>query len=340
MKSTLGLRGELRRFAAIVLFPTVLAAVSFTAVFAEESDSKKPKQDGDPLVLKLNDIYQETLDGDSNFQSFTGRQIIDGLPFQLDGWVELFGKTASSRSGGKGRPDTIKGIRIGRKFDELHLVHYTTWPDVEGETVAYVVLHYGDGTESILPLRYGYQVLDICNLPSYEKETIKDADTMICWRRGPVVFKAPMRLTKSKLVNPVPDKAVESMDLVSARHLASYHLMAATVANRRPVSPTDNPGDRHFDKKIVIHVVDADTGKPIEGALVTTGMSVVGEGVVGTPFYSSSSGEGAIPYPSRDTKSISATVEKEGYQSDWKYWPPSIPDSYTFRLKPTGAKDP
>lgn len=340
MDSALGVRG-IRRFSAIAVLPLALAAVSFAAAYADEGAAKKAKENGDPLVLNLKEYYQETLDGDSDFESFTGRQMIDGLPFQLDGWVELYGKTAASRSGGKGRPDTVKGIPIGRKFDELHLVHYTTWPDVEGETVAFVVLHYGDDTESVVPLRYGFQVLDVCNLPSYEKETIKDADTTICWRRPPVVYKAPMRLTKSKLVNPKPDVAVRAMDLVSARHLASYHLIAATVANRRAASNYHYAENRQFDKKVTIRVVDASTGKPIADALVTTGMNVVGEFVVGTPFYTSAGGEGVIPYPSRDTKSIYATVEKEGYQRAGNNWTSSvIPDTYVFRLRPIVENNP
>jgi hypothetical protein len=333
MKSECLLRGGLWRFGGIAFLLT-LAAIAGVAAYADELIAEKPIGNGEPLALNLADYYQEDLDSDSDFESFTGRQIVDGLPFEIKGEFELYGKTAASRTNGKGRPDHVKGIRIGRKFDELHLIHYTTWPDVEGETVAYVCVHYAGGSEAILPIRYGYQVLDICNLPSYEKETIKDPDTTICWRRAPVVYKAPMRLTKSKFVNPIPDEVVETMDLVSARHLASYHLMAATLANHRAVRAVQYPGDRHFDGKLVIHVLDATTGKPITDALVTTSMNVVDEGVVGTPFYTTSNGEGTIPYPTHDTKSISASVEKEGYQSDGAYWTSSIPNTFVFRLKP------
>jgi len=49
-----------------------------------------------------------------------------------------------------------------------------------------------------------------------------------------------------------------------------------------------------FDGKLIIHVVDNITGKPIEGALVDPGMTVDDEGVVASPFYTSSDGEGSI----------------------------------------------
>ena len=166
------------------------------------------------------------------------------------------------------------------------------------------------------------------------------------------MYKAPVRLFESRLVNPSPEKVVETMDMVSARNLAGYNLFAATVVdhrlgdapklkrNRRSVDTPKLTGDRHFDAKIVIRVVDDATDKPIAGALVQPGMFVLGEGVVGSPFYTSSAGKGRIPYPSEDTTKIWAQVEKDGYRSDAKGWQSPIPDTFIFRLKPIKAKSP
>ena len=83
---------------------------------------------------------------------------------------------------------------------------------------------------------------------------------------------------------------VETIDVVSARSLASYTLLAATVANRdpsRPITPppADNEPERKFDGKLVINVVDDVTGKPVEGALVAPDMTVEDEGVVASPLH-------------------------------------------------------
>jgi len=80
---------------------------------------------------------------------------------------------------------------------------------------------------------------DWYRLPSEEKELLTDPDTKICWRRPPVQYKSPIRLFKSKLTNPSPEKVVESMDVVSARNLATYTLIAVTVAKRES-GPSDH----------------------------------------------------------------------------------------------------
>jgi hypothetical protein len=305
-----------------------------------------------PLVLDISRYYHVQADNPADvLKAFFGRQVIDGLPFEVGGQALLYGQTVADRREME-LPDTFKTIRIGRKFDELHLIHHTRWPDAEGQTMAYICLNYTDGTKCILPIRYGAQVRDWYRLPSEEKELLTDPNTKICWRRPPVQFKAPVRLFKSILTNPSPEKVVETMDVVSARNLASYSLIAATVANRdpaRPITPppADTEPERKFDGKMVIRVVDDVTGKPIEGALVDPGMNVDGEGVVASPFYTSSDGEGAIRYPVKLTTNISASVKKEGYLSKSDGWSSSgflrsgnIPNSFTFRLSPLSPPPP
>jgi beta-lactamase regulating signal transducer with metallopeptidase domain/Tol biopolymer transport system component len=274
-------------------------------------------------------------------EPFSGRQVIDGLPFQIGGQARLWGQTVAERNPKKALPETFKGIRIDRTLDELHLIHYTMWPDVEGETVAYISLNYADGTKSILPIRYGVHLRDWYYLPSYEKELPTDTDTKICWGRPPVNFKAPVRLFKSRLVNPMPQKVVETMDVISARRLASYCLLAATVANRDPARPVTPPAtaeepQRKFDGKLTIEVVDDVTGKPIEGALVEPSSDVLEEWLVAAPFYTSAAGKGTIGYPIKQTRRVAASVKKEGYLPQWEDWRGGFPGTFTFRLTPAG----
>lgn len=303
--------------------------------YAADAPSQATNAQAEPLTLDLSQCYFRPNASLDVFKSFSGRQVIDGLPFQIDGQVRLYGATPSAR--GKVYPCTKKGIRIGRKYDELHLIHHATWPDAEGQPVAYICLNYADGTEYVFPLRYGVHVRDWFNLPSYEKETVTDPDTTICWRRTPVLFKAPVRIFRSKFVNPSPEKVVDTMDIISSRNLAAYNLLAATVANRRSVGTPKLVGNRHFDGKLVIQVVDDVTGKPIAGALVLPGMGVLNEGVVGSPFYTSSAGKGTIPYPVQDTSRIFASVKKEGYQPKCQSWASPAPSAFTFRLTPVDA---
>ncbi|MEN6405651.1 MAG: hypothetical protein ABFC77_04180 [Thermoguttaceae bacterium] len=284
-----------------------------------------------PMTLDLSQFYYPRK-GPAAFQEIAKNREFDGVPFQIGGQIKMWGKTPVSR--GAPYPDTVCGIRVGRTFDDLYLVHHTGWPDVEGETVAYLCFNYGDGTKQIVPIRYGYQVRDWYNLPSYEKETMADPNTTICLRLPPMQFKAPIRVFKSRIANPLPKKIVETLDIVSSRHLASYVLLAATVTDRSQETTMAPVGDRQFDGKLTVRVVDDATGHPIEGAVVTPGMSVLNEGVVGSPFYTSAAGEGVIPYPTRHTTVLFASVEKEGYQRSGNSWRVPAPDVVTIRLRP------
>ena len=154
-----------------------------------------------------------------------------------------------------------------------------------------------------------------------------------------IAYKAPAQLYKTRLRNPFPPKVAETMDVISARNLATYTLVAATVADSdtaRPVTPPPRSKEpkRKFNGKFTIRVVDDVTGKPIAGALVQPGMTVLDECVVAPPFCTSSAGKGTVPYPIKDTTLIFAQVEKQGYQPAGKSWESPLPDSFTFRLTP------
>lgn len=313
-----------------------LAAASFGVVYAADPDLQKSDAEAAPLILDLSQFYLQPNATLPFFKTFIGRQVIDGMPFQIEGHVRLYGKT-SEINRDKVYPSTKKGIRVGRKFDDLYLIHHAFWPDVEGQTVAYICLNYADGTEYIFPIRYGFHVRDWFNLPSYEKESMADPDTTICWRGSPVFYNAPVRIFKSKLVNPSPEIVVETMDIISARNLAAYNLIAATATNRRSADTARFVGDREFDGKIVVRVVDNITGKPITGALVLPGMRFLDQDVVGSPFYTSATGEGTIPYPIKGTSDFFASVMSKGYQCRRQYWQSPVPDTYIFRLTPIAA---
>jgi hypothetical protein len=325
-----------RRF----LLPVFSSLCLFLGVVGLGYAADAPQQDvhgaTEPLMLDLAKFfYEPNLKLDGKFEALMGRHVFDGLPFEIGGQVRVYGKTPCSR--GQKLQDAQKGIRIGRTFDELYLVHHTTWPDADGQKVAFICLNYDDGTDYVFSIRYGVHVRDWYNLPSYEKEVVSDPNTTICWRNPPVQYKAPLRIFKTKVVNPFPKKVVDTMDIVSAHNLGAYNLLAATVVNRDSAEAGNVTGDRSFDGKLNIQVVDDATGEAIEGALVEPCMQVCDEGVVGEPFYTSSAGKGTISFPTNDTASISASVKKAGYSPAGHSWQPPIKGDFTFRLSPANA---
>ena len=280
----------------------------------------------EPLTLDLSPFFWERFvtPERTNMELVTvsGRQMFDGLPFQVDGRACLYGRDLAyqRRRPASAYPDII-GVKVGRAFDELHLLHATQFTDLEGETVAKVRFNYADGTRHEFPIAYGGQVRDWQRLQSEAKEIYTDPDTKVVWR-GPGVarFKSTTRMSKTRLVNPFPEKAVLTIDFVSTGKVASYDVAAATVASRdpnRPVTPPiplDRP-ERDFDGSLMVRVVD-EAGQPIEGVLVGPNISVAGSpsATVTTPLYTSADGTGTVRYPKHESACIYFTVDKEGWR--------------------------
>ncbi len=316
-----------RRFSPKLILPGLVAAL----LWLPETHAWAA-----PATLDLARFYRGT--PHEKMKPVLGRQTVDGLPFEIGGEAILYGQTQAGPNPDETYREVFDAIPVGRKFDELHLLHATRWPDAEGRPVAFIRLNYADGTKAELPILYGGHVRDWQRLPTEEQEALTDRDSKIFWR-GPGIasLNSTTRLFKSTLRNPFPAKVVETLDVVSAKNLAAYTLLAATVAERdpkRPVTPPVPSGEppRKFDARLVIRVVDDATGKPIEGALVDPRNITVGEvGVVASPVYTPASGEVVIRYP-RGASNVCVSVKKDGYASGGKCWKGVAPAEHTFRL--------
>ncbi len=301
-----------------------LVVAGFLNAVQAQNTSEQEK----PLMLDMKRFLQKPANPSGFYAAFTyGEQVLDGVPFNIVGQGCLYSQQMASMGID---PDAYMGIRVGRKFDVLYLLHGTFWPDVEGQPVAYISLNYADGTKYIMPVRYGVHVRDTYRMFTEEKETLTDPDSKVCWRHPPVNFNAQLRLFKTKLENPIPDKVVETIDIISARNLAAYNLEAMTVANASPDDSTGGGPVRKFDGQLSVTVLDNATGKPIEGALVDTYMN----GITAPPYYTPSDGKITMRYPVGQTNSISTTVKKKGYVTQNENWSGSFPKTHTFRLQP------
>ncbi len=300
-----------------------------------------------PAVIDLKPFYTRAFlpDGsDSMFHGYAGRQVIDGLPFDIDGKIALFGKENADRN--RDYPNEISGIKIGHKFDELHLVHAVEWREYYGCPVATVRLHYADGTRYDFPIRFDFQVNDWSRLFTEDAEIIADPDTKIIWR-GAGSAEGTGRLFKSVLRNPFPEKLVESMDLISTRSGCTYVLIAATVAQsdaqRAVTAPMPLLTGRDFDGTLNVRVIDAATGAPIAGAKVYPAMTIGDISLVADNVLTSSDGIAPVKYPKADTKDLRLKVAKAGYLTNEDKWQNgwdtgSIPPEFTCQL--TAGRDP
>lgn len=282
--------------------------------------------DAAPLMLDLSPFFWERFltpeRTNTEMVTVSGRRVFDGLPFQVDGRACLYGQALANQRGrpASAYPDII-GVKVGRAFNELHLLHATQFTDREGETVAKVRLNYADGTRHEFPITYGGQVRDWQRLQSEAKEIYTDPGTKVIWR-GPGVarFKSTTRMSKTTLLNPSPDKTVLTLDFVSTGKVASYDVAAATVASRDPTRPVTPPvpldrPEREFDGELAVRVVDQ-AEQPIEGVLVVPNISVAGSpsATVTTPLYTGADGMGTVRYPKHESACIYFAVVKEGWR--------------------------
>jgi beta-lactamase regulating signal transducer with metallopeptidase domain len=342
-----------RRSVLAVLLVVALGLVTLTdaqpqkhnSVFSQGTSMERVANENDelPRVLDLNPYYTwrfvSAKGTNKSFQSIHGRQVIDGLPFDIDGQCVLYGRSEAHwwESQGKTYPDEITGIEIGRKFAELHLIHTAWWHEFHGCPIATIRLHYSDGDTVGFQLRYCVHVL-ANRLPTEERETLTDPHSKLIWL-GPGSWNDSSRLVETVLQNPFPGKIVESMDVISTRSRTSYALVAATVANadrhRKMTSavPLNRPG-RRFDGSLKLRVLDKETGEPIAGVDVYPNMMMDGVGLVADPMLTSNSGEAIVKYPIARTRSLGVEMTKPGYQSESASWPDvSIPNAITYRLK-------
>ena len=286
-----------------------------------------------PRVLDLKPFYNYKFvtadDTNRPYGEMFGRRVIDGLPFDLDGEIVMDGRNDD------GAP-IVSGIKIGREFAELHLVHTAQWHEYHGFPIAIIRLHYADGTSHDFELRYDVQVM-ANRLLSEEKEELTDPDSKLVWR-GSGPNKGEYRLIKTILQNPFPSKQVETMDVISTRSRVSYVLVAATVADHdpgRPVTPPVplNQPEWSFDGVLKVQIVDEATGAPLAGADVYPSVDVDHTRVVADPILASSNGLALVKYPVGRTSSVGVVVSKPGYHEyghDWQSG--SIPEEITYRL--------
>src|SRR5437667_247983 len=72
-----------------------------------------------------------------------GLQAFDGVPFRIDGKLEVTGMDDARN--GEFHPPAIANIPVGSKAGRLHLVHGAVHEERDGVPLAMLVLHYPDG---------------------------------------------------------------------------------------------------------------------------------------------------------------------------------------------------
>jgi eukaryotic-like serine/threonine-protein kinase len=155
-----------------------------------------------------------------------GVSTLAGTEFDVRGMVQLGNKTF---------PDwystNVTGIKIGQRCGQLQFLQATCWSAPDGTEIGSYTVHYADGTQERIPIRYGEEVRDWWELTN--ESVLGSAHSRVAWRgANPVAAEngaLGARLFKTTWENPKPDLEVESLDFTSSLTSAAPFLMAITA---------------------------------------------------------------------------------------------------------------
>jgi len=254
-----------------------------------------------------------------------GVQNFDGVPFQIEGLVEVTGLDAARE--GDFNPTQVEGIPVGRKARRLHLLHGVVGCEDDGVPVAKVVLHFADGHCRDVRLAYGVHCRNVLP-PRHERSTeLADPQSRQVWSeqiqaedRG----GAGLRLFATALDNPRPEVEVRSLDFVSMFSRATPVLLGCTVEEGPPLQVRPQPlrrlarkvydwSDAVYRRRIEVRVTDLADGRPLTNA--TAYLSVRDER---SSFYFGSAtadtqGRLQLEYPPQHTVGFSLLIKAPGY---------------------------
>lgn len=162
----------------------------------------------------------------------TGRRDFAGIPFFIASPKAAI-VLRSSNANNLDLPTEVRGIKIGRRADELFFLHTAAWPSPK--PFKYLV-HYEDGTSVEVPVVYGQQVIDWWDDPSRFAEAMARYGLFVAWQ-GENPMRKGIILPGYEWTNPHPEKVIRDVDftLVPESGLGAVPVLAAiTGAVSRP----------------------------------------------------------------------------------------------------------
>jgi hypothetical protein len=149
-----------------------------------------------------------------------GDNSFGGVPFHIQEVVQLRG--GPPRTNASFYPHAVKGIPVRMKCDKLHFLHGTAWSALDGTAVAAYDIHFADGSNVEVPVRYGTDVRDW----SFDMHDVYQTNNT-AWSSKKGRFS--LRLFKTVWQNPKPLVQIKTIDFVSS-DTASYPFLLGITA--------------------------------------------------------------------------------------------------------------
>ncbi len=223
-----------------------------------------------------------------------------GVPFRMFGFIELTGLGPARDR--KFQLTRVGEIPVAARAARLHLIHGAAYADPDGTPVSSVVLHYRNGQDRKVFLRYGVHVRNWFVERTEKISQLQDPRSAVVWNgntrsdgRG-----TPTRLFKTTFDNPIPAEEIRGIELQSLFARANSVILAITLESAPGAGPANVPDeedDTDLRREMLVRTLDEKTGLAVSNIVVTVGVHE-GERRYGFgKYWSDLHGQILIDYP-------------------------------------------
>lgn len=186
-----------------------------------------------PQLIDLSAYYNDSLETGWQHQLMPGnnlatlpqgRQVLDGVEFDVPGIVQLTSRKLQSYATATNFPESIEGIVIGRTCQRLHFLHATGWDAIAGTSIGSYWIRYANNREVEIPIRFGREIGNWWAMPS----DIAKRPQGVVWQ-GTNAANQPVQLFRKSWRNPYPAVEIRSVDFVSRMTRSAPFLIAITA---------------------------------------------------------------------------------------------------------------
>jgi hypothetical protein len=213
------------RRALLALAPPLAAVAAALAGPAPEPPEKVTHLDLQPKgTRRLKEQFHGAHFANNNLAALPpGKRPFAGVPFRVGRkFVQLRGGEL------KDAPVKVEGIKVGRAFGRLHILHACGWRSPDNTLIGEYVVRYADGTRETIEVVYGKDVRDWWHYPGTPAVT----RGKVAWEGSNPAAKsqgASLKLYLTTWKNPHPKKKVASIDYVSRATTSAPFCIAMTV---------------------------------------------------------------------------------------------------------------
>jgi hypothetical protein len=175
--------------------------------------------------LKLKDPFHAKTRPGNNLDCLKrGEQTLEGIKFKIgDGYIRL-GSTMLPD-----KPDKVEGIKVDKRFTNLHILHATGWATDEDRIIGEYTITWEDETSVTIPIVYGKDVLDWW----VAEDAAESGRAKVAWKGQNDASKGLGRkifLYLTTWENPKPEKKVKTIDFSTTKEtICAPFCVALTV---------------------------------------------------------------------------------------------------------------